>query len=111
MDSSSGSHRPGGPAPRDRIRKRRRHAAERSRVVAGALSFAAFIGLGTNIALRAGAATTAVKATSGSSSATTTGQASTSSSSSSSTSSSSSWAATAAQSSSGRQAVTTSHGS
>ena len=48
-------------APRSR---RRRHAAARSRVVAGALSVATFLGLGANMAVKAAGATTAATSTS-----------------------------------------------
>jgi hypothetical protein len=65
---------------------RRRHAAARSRVAAGALSVAVFLGLGANMA---------AGATDG---ATTEQQ-------------QSSWSATAAAPSSGQQAVTSSQGS
>jgi hypothetical protein len=69
---------------------RRRHAAARSRVAAGALSVAVFLGLGANMA--AGATTE------GSAGATTEQQ-------------QSSWSATPATPSSGQQAVTSSQAS
>jgi hypothetical protein len=74
---------------------RRRHAAARSRVAAGALSVAVFLGLGANMAAGADGAT---DATGGSAAATSERQ-------------QSSWSATPATPSSGQQAVTSSQGS
>jgi hypothetical protein len=73
-------------------RKRRRHAAGRSRVAAGALSVSVFLGLGANMAVTAagGADDTASSA---------------------SEQQQSSWSATAASPSSDQQAVTSSQGS
>jgi hypothetical protein len=74
--------------------RRRRHAAARSRVAAGALSAAVFLGLGTNMA--AGAAGSGTGGTTG-----TTG----------STEQQRSWSATPATASPERVAVTSSQGS
>jgi hypothetical protein len=76
--------------------RRRRHAAARSRVAAGALSVAVFLGLGTNMAATAaGGGTTSD--TAGDTAGTTEQQGS--------------WSATPAAPSTGQQAVTGSQGS
>lgn len=89
------------PAP-PRGRKKRHHAAARSRLIAGAMSVTAFLGLGSGMAI--GAAQTASSAasapTTSSASSTSTGS-----------SSSSTWAASPAQSTTSQTPVSVSHGS
>jgi hypothetical protein len=75
--------------------RRRRHAAARSRVAAGALSVAVFLGLGTNMA--ATAATSGTGDTAGNTTGATEQQGS--------------WSATPAAPSQDQQAVTSSQGS
>lgn len=86
------------PAPA-RGRRKRRHAAGRARLIAGAMSVGAFVGLGSGMAI--GGAQTASPVASSSAS----------SSSSKSASSSSTWAATPAQSTTSHTPVSVSHGS
>ena len=77
--------------------RRRRHAAARSRVAAGALSVAVFLGLGTNMAASAAGGSTATDSAGDSSSTTTEQQGS--------------WSATPAAPSQDQHAVTGSQGS
>jgi hypothetical protein len=83
-------------------RPRRRHAAARSRILAGALSVSTFLGLGARMAASP-ASTAAATATTQTPSATT--------SSTTSSATSSSWSATPATGVSGQSATTTSNGS
>jgi hypothetical protein len=97
------------PAAGSGPRRRRRHAAARSRALAGALSVATFLGLGANMAVRE--ATGAVASTSGSTANSSAGSNGGTTSSSDSSSTSSTRSATAGTPTWDQAPVTTSHGS
>ena len=129
MDATRAFNWDGGPAPEGRVpaewpggprasrpRRRRRHVAKRSRMLAALLSAATFLGLAGSMAARA-AGTSTVSATTGSATSTGSGSSSSSSSRSNSSSSSSSssgttgWSASAGSTSGSGQTHTVSHAS